>query len=96
MTTQRTVFVPVQSEPCYGRGPLIVEAPGERPDRVWTLPLERDPDKAPALPITPVHGRNAFLEDCGHDWTWLNGERMRYSGTGRERGGVWLLLEIDP
>lgn len=72
-----------------------MDAGGERPDRVWTLPGYRDSATPPVLPIVPLHGRNAFLEDVGHDWTWLKGARMRYSGAGCESGGVWLLLEND-
>lgn len=94
---QRLVWLPVQPDgPAYGRGPLILQASGEQPASLWTLIGERSSTKPPALPYSPQHGHNAFLEDRGHDWTWLHGSRIRYSGTCRERGGVWLLLEAKP
>lgn len=89
---QRLVWLPPQPDgPLHGRGSLIIQASGERPQALWTL-AERDEANPPTLPFQPRHGYNAFSEDCGHDWQWLSGSRIRYSGNGRDRGGVWLLL----
>lgn len=94
MTTQRLVWLPLQPDgPPHGRGPLIVQASGTAPTRLWTLLHERDEGQPPALPIAPVHHHNAFHEDRGHDWQWLSEGRFRYSGAGAQRGGIWLLLE---
>lgn len=65
--------------------PLLV-----KPSRVYTLLLPHA-DKAPTLPIQPAHGRNAFLEEHVHDWSWRDGVFHYYSRIANEP--VWLLLE---
>ena len=68
-----------------------VELPKEGvPDRLWTILREDDPSAKPNLPIDPIHHKNAFLEDRGHDWSVYNGE-LNYFGIAGY--GSWLLLE---
>lgn len=69
--------------------------PGQRvaeckklPTRLWSLMKE------PELPIDPVHGRNAFLEDKGHDWKWFNG-KLNYNSRLGNDNGRWILLEYE-
>jgi hypothetical protein len=63
----------------------------ERPTHVWTLPGATDCATPPTPPDVPIHGRNAWYQDVGHDWSWTAG-RLRYSpGGGFEP--CWLLLE---
>lgn len=88
---QRLIFYPYEQKLFSGPNPLIDL--DEKPDWLWTLVLERDERSEPALPITPVHGRNAFLEDIMHDWNWRNG-KLRYNN-GIPNSGVWLLLEYE-
>jgi len=59
----------------------------ECPQRVWTLQNQN-----PSLPIQPVHGRNAFLEDKVHDWDWKN-SRIKYYSRLAECN-VWILVEF--
>lgn len=66
----------------------------ERPTHVWALPGPLGHDTEPTPPDVPIHGRNAWYQDVGHDWSWLAG-RFRYSpGGGFEP--CWLLLEYEP
>lgn len=58
----------------------------ECPDRVWTLQNQN-----PSLPIDPLHGKNAFLEDKVHDWDWGNGKIRYYSRLAESN--VWILVE---
>lgn len=58
------------------------------PARLWALPG----GERPMLPFFPVHGRNAFLEDIGHDYSIRNGV-LRFASH-REAGDLWLLLEF--
>jgi hypothetical protein len=62
-----------------------------RPTRVWTLFLERDPKKAPTLPIAPVVRVNAWPEDVIHDWNHRKGT-LRYFSRAVE-SSVWILVE---
>lgn len=76
-----------------------VEIPGvsKRPSRLWTMVHARDPDKSPALPVTPRHHHNAFLEDYIHDWNWRVKDDvalLKYYSRASD-GRVWLLLEYD-
>lgn len=66
--------------------------PGAAPDRVWTLYFESDRDNPPALPFTPVHNSNAFLEDWMHDWNIGPGGKLHYASRVIDRD-VWILLE---
>lgn len=88
---QRVIFYPHELKLFSGPNPSIEL--DEKPKLLWTLALERDGNKEPELPIIPVHGRNAFLEDFVHDWNWSNGKLRYYSRI--SNGGVWLLLEYD-
>jgi hypothetical protein len=49
--------------------PIPVNFTAKEVDEVWTLTSSRDPSITPVLPLHPVHGHGAFLEDYGHDWT---------------------------
>jgi hypothetical protein len=64
---------------------------GPKPHRVWTL-YAFDETVTPALPITPIHNHNAFLEDCVHDWN-IYGGHFRYRSRVADRP-VWILLEF--
>ena len=95
---QAVVWVP-HGEPGV---PNTVALP-EKPSRVWTLLTERVAGEPPrglsSTPkaikgsegLAPVHGRNAFLEDPIHDWTWSAG-RLRYFSR-ITTGNVWVLCE---
>jgi hypothetical protein len=72
-------FVPVQLD--------------KRPDRIWTLYFEQDASKTPALPITPAHNVNAFMEDYVHDWNFERDGRLRYYTRIMDRS-CWILLEF--
>lgn len=63
----------------------------ERPTHVWALPGATDCATPPTAPDVPIHGRNAWYQEVGRDWTWLAG-RFRYS-PGGGFGPCWLLLE---
>lgn len=65
----------------------------ERPTRVWVLPGATDCATPPTPPDVPIHGRNAMLQDEGHDWSWMAG-RFRYSPGGSFEP-CWLLLEYE-
>lgn len=68
--------------------------------RLWTLfqpkaawgRLEQEKDEPPALPIVPVHGENAFLEDRMHNWNIRSGQLHYYSRIAN--GPVWVLMEV--
>lgn len=64
----------------------------ERPTRVWVLPGATDCATPPTAPDVPIHGRNAMLQDEGHDWSWM-ASRFRFSRGGFEP--CWLLLEYE-
>ena len=68
------------------------------PSRVWTLPWRgASAALVPALPIAPVHGRNAFAEDAGHDWQWKAGTLRYFSRiVDPAERPVWILCEFDP
>ncbi len=63
----------------------------EKPDTVWTLFRETDPNNPPKLPIVPQHRIKAFAEDYIHDWNWRRGELIFSSRVAD--GPVWILLE---
>lgn len=58
----------------------------EKPKRVWSVIGQK-----PELPMNPVHGITAFLEDQHHDWSWSSGV-FRYFSRFSD-GNVWVLLE---
>lgn len=62
----------------------------ECPTRVWVLPGATDCATPPTAPDVPIHGRNAWLQDVGHDWFYI-AQRFRFSRGGFEP--CWLLLE---
>jgi len=64
------------------------------PRRVWTLFRERDENAPPALPITPEHLVNAFLEDRIHDWRMTGSGYLKYYSRVTD-DPVWVLLEYD-
>lgn len=69
-----------------------IDLPEEgKPHRVWTLYCHTDKSKKPELPITPVHHKNAFLEDYIHDWS-VHGNKFRFATRVTDKG-VWLLFE---
>jgi hypothetical protein len=39
----------------------------ERPTHVWALPIATDCATPPTPPDVPIHGRNAWYQDVGHD-----------------------------
>jgi len=59
---------------------------------VWTLYNETDKSKPPALPFSPVHNHNAFIEDRLHDWNIING-KFRYGSRVMDQD-VWVLVEM--
>lgn len=65
----------------------------EKPDAIWTLLHETDPNKPPKLPIVPRIRVNAFPEDYVHDWNWRRGELIFSSRVAD--GPVWILLEYQ-
>ena len=68
--------------------------PVERePFRVWTIMGNQDPEDKPKLPISPVHLRNAFMEDKTHDWKWRQGKLRYYSRVADH--SVWVLCEFN-
>lgn len=87
-TPQVLLWIPERT-----RGAILVPYTGPKPTKVWTLFREMDPNRPPALPITPVHGVNASFEDVGHDWK-VAGGTFRYSSQSTD-GNRWLLLEFD-
>ena len=90
---QVLVFIKFGEQGTRLAAPAIpVRVPGE-PSRVWTLWPETHEDKPPALPVVPVHRRNAFHEDYVHDWNIHNGMFRYYSRITDEP--VWVLLEYD-
>lgn len=93
MTRQQLLYVAEWEQPEEYGGMVPRAKPiklAEKPDRVWTLARQFVP---PPLPIEPMHGLNAFSEDCGHDWNWRDGV-LRYFSRVADRP-VWLLLEYD-
>lgn len=88
---QRVVYYPHTLK--LGSSPPTIEV-DEEPQRVWTLFANRGEEaNPPALPISPRHNVNAFLEDKVHDWNWKRG-KFRYASRVCE-GRVWLLLEYE-
>jgi len=72
---------------------LTLDIPeGISPRHVWSLPIERDPDNPPELPIRPVHRGNAWYQDQGHDWRLACPGKLRYSSV-ETNGEHWILLE---
>lgn len=63
------------------------------PSRVWTLVVKGG--ETPKLPIEPQHGRNAFLEDVSHDWTFRRGQ-FQYNSRIGYGPSCWVLLEFAP
>lgn len=61
--------------------------------QVWTLCQYRDKAAPPALPYTPVHGLNAFVEDFMHDWNIDSKRAFRY-GSRITDSPVWVLVEL--
>lgn len=90
-TRQAVVYYPHTLE--IGKPAQWVDV-AEKPTRVWTLYLHRDPAAVPILPYEPLHNVNAFLEDQIHDWIWRDGRLKYYSRV--IDGRVWLLLEYGP
>ena len=68
---------------------------GDIPDTVWSLPLYTDPSTPPSLPYYPVHWKNAFVEDRGHDWDVMHGKFHYMSHAFESETGIWLLLEFQ-
>lgn len=66
-----------------------------KPYRVWTVisTMSEDPGVVPPLPMTPIHGFNAFLEDYVHDWNWANGKFRYYSRVALHN--IWILVEYS-
>lgn len=65
-----------------------------KPKRVWTLmDGTEDPTYKHVLPITPVHLKNAFLEDQHHDWSMFRGDLRYYSRVALH--SVWILVEFE-
>lgn len=90
---QELLWIPA-AVPRKGREPSAdpVLYKGPIPTRVWTLYPHREETRPPALPYDPMHFRNAFLEDYGHDWMVRKGF-FQYGSRAMD-GGVWLLLEF--
>lgn len=83
---QEIVYFPHPNN--LGEPPGKVEV-GPCPDRVWVIPNSILDGMEPG-PITPQHGRNAMLQDRGHDWYWNKGW-LKFNGPGE----AYLLLEYD-
>lgn len=61
-------------------------------EAVWTLTSNRNPSIPPVLPLHPMHGRGAFLEDYGHDWT-VRGNNFIYRSRITDQP-VWVLVQL--
>lgn len=92
---QKLLWIPAGIEdPAYSvpQVPLVDYPWREKPDRLWTLYGETDPDNPPVLPFRPSHQRNAFLEDEVHDWNMREGGAKLYYASRAAYGGCWVLL----
>ncbi len=92
---QRLLWIPPGVDvgaPAKRVPPIPVDFDERAVDRLWTLYFHTDPDKPPELPYVAVHRRNAFLEDCIHDWNIFRGKL--YYGSRVCDGGVWVLLDM--
>lgn len=89
---QSLIWIPV-AEAGNSFVPKVPPIPfdGEEPSRLWSLLMCRDHDTPPELPFTPVHHKNAFMEDKIHDWNIRNKHLHYYSRV--SSGGHWALLE---
>ncbi len=72
--------------------PIPVDFTAKEVASVWTLPSSRNPSIPPALPLHPVHGRDAFLEDYGHDWTVRAGNFIYRSRITDQP--TWVLVQL--
>ncbi len=71
----------------------LARAVTARPDSVWEI--RGTEAERPSLPYRPVHARNAWLMDIGHDWSMRGpGGCLRYSPGGGHKG-AWLLCEWE-
>jgi hypothetical protein len=93
---QELLWIPERTEK-YQQ--LSVDYPFKtKPDRVWTLYPCTNPDLKPVLPLKPIHGNGAFLEDYIHDWNIRSAKanskpQFVYASRACD-GGVWILLEF--
>lgn len=72
--------------------PVPVDFTAKEVESVWTLPSSRNPSIPPVLPLHPVHGRGAFLEDYGHDWT-VRGGNFIYRSRITDQP-TWVLVQL--
>jgi hypothetical protein len=72
--------------------PVPVNFTAKEVEAVWTLTSSRDPSIAPVLPIHPVHGHGAFLEDYGHDWTVRSGNFIYRSRITDQP--IWVMVQL--
>lgn len=99
-TRQKLVFVkewrPAGDQYLTPRARPIPYTEPEEPVRVWTLYGHDDENAPPPLPFSPVHNKNAFLEDYVHDWNihgWGDNRFLDYASRVVDRP-VWILLEF--
>jgi len=42
-----------------------------------------------------IHGHNVFLEDMGHDWNIVDGDKFKFNGQGKKGEKHDLLIEFE-
>jgi len=90
---QRLLWIPFQRKGDISlASPLPVDFSQKEVAAVWTLPSYRDPNNPPHLPLSPVHGWGAFLEDVGHDWS-IRGGNFIYRSRLTDQP-VWVLVQL--
>jgi hypothetical protein len=72
--------------------PVPVDFTAKEVESVWTLTSSRNPSITPVLPLHPVHGRGAFLEDYMHDWTVRDGSFVYRSRITDQP--TWVLVQL--
>lgn len=72
--------------------PVPVDFTAKNVESVWTLASHQNPKLPPALPLYPIHGHGAFLEDYRHDWTVRDGNFI-YRSRLTDRP-VWVLVKL--
>jgi hypothetical protein len=90
---QRLLWIPFTTKGSISIAkPVPVDFSAKDVKSVWTLTANRNPAVRPALPLHPVHGHGAFLEDYGHDWTIRAGNFI-YRSRITDRP-VWVMLQL--
>lgn len=91
---QRLLWIPfVKKGDIKLASPVPVDFSKKEVSAVWTLPSYQDPNSPPKLPFHPTHGKGAFLEDHGHDWSIRGGKLIYRSRITDEP--VWVLVQLN-